>query len=77
MSVLVRRVISGSPAPRAWPCRVSRRVSPICPRAVCVAGCPAEMCVWKSAPRSEGSVLRVCGCRTNVGNVGNYVHFVH
>ena len=34
VSVLVRGVVSGSPGPRAWPCRVSRRVSPICPRAV-------------------------------------------
>ena len=69
MSVLVRRVISGSPA-RGHGHVACRAGCPQYVPAQCLAGCPAEMCVWKSAPRSEGSVLRVCGRRRNVGNVG-------
>ena len=64
---LVRHVISG-PA-HGHVARRGGRLQYV--SATRVAGCPIETCIWTSAPQSEGAVLRVCGRRTDVGNVGN------
>jgi hypothetical protein len=70
---LVRHVISG-PA-HGHVARRGGRLQYV--SATRVAGCPIKTCIWTSAPQSEGAVLRVCGRRTDVGNVGNNVHSVH